>query len=112
MRIDVKGKYVEWEMARFQLSQLLSTEKGQAKGDYLSNRDRWERKKWGIIGGCDGGLRGIMGECREKGRKEKNFVEECFKSSVKAFTVLSNRGWVCRKTAVKCLSMSNLIASS
>ena len=40
MIIGIKGKYVEGEMARFQRSQSLSTEKGQAKEDYLSNRDR------------------------------------------------------------------------
>ena len=44
MIIDIKGTYVEWEMARFQRSQSFSVEKGQAKEDYLSNRDRWERK--------------------------------------------------------------------
>ena len=112
MIIGIKGKYVEGEMARFQRSQSLSTERGQAKGDYLSNRDRWERKKWGNIRGCDGGLRGIMGKNGERWWKVKNFVEECFKSSVRALEILSNRGWVCRKIAVKCLSMSNLIASS
>ena len=53
-----------------------------------------------------------MGEKREKRGEGKNFVEECFKSNVKALEILSNRGWVCRKIAVKCLSMSNLIASS
>ena len=49
-------------MAIFQRSHWLSAEKGQAKEDYLSNRERWERKKWGLIRESDGGLRGIIGE--------------------------------------------------
>ena len=64
------------------------------------------------MGGIVGELRGIMGKCGEKGRKVKNFVVKCFKLSVRALEILSNRGWVCRKTAVKCLFLSNLIASS
>lgn len=62
------------KVLEFQRSQSFSVEKGQAKRDYLSNRDRRKRKKWGIMGGCEGKLRGIMGENREKERDRKNFV--------------------------------------
>ena len=77
MIIGIKGKYVEGEMARFQRSQSFSVEKGQAKGDYLSNREGWKRKKWGIIGGYDVELRGNVGKDGGGWRRVREWKEFC-----------------------------------
>ena len=61
-------------MAKFQRSQLFSIRRGQAKCRIVGNcGELWKVKKV-ILGKFVVELWGIIGENREKGRMEKNFV--------------------------------------